>query len=151
MVWSQMHKQAPPPLSVTYVSDQHLPDDKLGKWQCGLEVDGEGTARGGHKDIITLRPVLLTFFLERRKQENMFVVVLSTFAAAPEPRISHTARQLYLHLLTLSSNILVNMTTVGTRCSHIMRQKSSTELSVGPARRNESSSELYSFVVVMPA
>ena len=34
--------------------------------------------------------------------------------------------------LTLSSNILVSMTIVGTRCSQIMRQKSSTELSVGP-------------------
>ena len=36
------------------------------------------------------------------------------------------------HDLTLPSNILVSMTIVGTRCSQIIRQKSSTELSVGP-------------------
>ena len=40
------------------------------------------------------------------------------------------------HDLTLSSNILVNMTIVGTRCSQIIRQKSSTELSVGPVINN---------------
>ena len=34
--------------------------------------------------------------------------------------------------LTLPSYIRVNMTMVGTLCSQIIRQKSSTELSVGP-------------------
>ena len=38
--------------------------------------------------------------------------------------------------LTLSSNILVSMTIVGTCCSQIMRQKSSNELSVGPVINN---------------
>ena len=40
------------------------------------------------------------------------------------------------HDLTLPSNILVSMTIVGTRCSQIMHQKSSTELSVGPVINN---------------
>jgi hypothetical protein len=43
---------------------------------------------------------------------------------------------LYRHVvsLTLPSNILVSMTTVGTRCSQIICQKSSTEFSAGPIR-----------------
>ena len=30
------------------MSDNHLPDDKLCKWQCGFGGDGEGTTRSGH-------------------------------------------------------------------------------------------------------
>jgi len=40
-------------------------------------------------------------------------------------------------LLTLPSNILVSITTVGVRLSQIMRQKSSTEFSVGPNNRTD--------------
>jgi hypothetical protein len=40
-----------------------------------------------------------------------------------------------VELLTLPSKIRVSMTIVGTRYSHIIRQKSSTELSVGPERQ----------------
>ena len=32
----------------TYMSDDHLPDDELCKWQCGFGGDGEGTTRSGH-------------------------------------------------------------------------------------------------------
>ena len=44
------------------MSDYHFPDDKLGKWQCGFEGDGERAARSGDQ-LITFWPILLTFFL----------------------------------------------------------------------------------------
>ena len=46
-----------------YVSDCHLPDEKLGKRQCGLVLYGEWTTRSGYIITTILNPVLLTLFL----------------------------------------------------------------------------------------